>query len=121
MFNRRGEWGDKGVFDSWFKSCWFFINIFAVILGRLGCFIIGGWVVWIGGILGGGIVGVGRVVGIEWSGSFGGLEIMGFFKRKYIIVVWFFLVVFIKMLELFYGIMKKKCDIFLYINLVYMY
>ena len=42
VFNRRGEWGDKGVFDSWFKSCWFSINTSVVISGRSGCSITGG-------------------------------------------------------------------------------
>lgn len=83
VFNIRGDCGDKGVFESWFSiSCWFFIKVLVDIFVIFGCFMIGGCVVWIGGILGGGIVGVGRLVGSEWSGSLGGLEIMGFFRRK---------------------------------------
>lgn len=54
-------------------------------------------------------MGVGRVAGIEWSGSSaGGLETMGFSKRKHITAAWPPLAASIKMLELSYGIMKKK-------------
>lgn len=46
---------------------------------------------------------------------------MGFSKRKHITAAWPPLAASIKMLELSYGTMKKKCDIFLYTNLVHMY
>lgn len=54
-------------------------------------------------------MGVGRVAGIECSGSSaGGLETMGFSKRKHITAAWPPLAASIKMLELSYGIMKIK-------------
>lgn len=63
---------------------------------------------WTGGTRGGGTVGVGREAGIEWSGSSGGLETMGFSKRKQITAAWPPLAASIKMLELSCGNKRKQ-------------